>query len=214
MRGIVTGDNEFFFLTSARAKELGIPDKLLVRAVGRVRDVRGKCFDQEDLTRLETSGRPTFLLNVNGLAFEQLPEQVQKYLNAGESKGISKKTLIKTRKPWYRMETRKAPPIMFAYLGRRHVRFIRNRAGVVPLTCLLCVYPKNPSPDYVDRLCNVLSHPETIGNLRKVGKSYGGDAIKVEPRALERLPLPDTLVHSEGLDQFLSPKQGTLFEDM
>jgi len=214
MRGIVTGNNEFFFLTSARAKELGIPDRLLVRAVGRMRDVLGECFDQEDLTRLESSGRPTFLLNVNGLTFEQLPEQVQKYLNDGESKGLPKKTLIKTRKPWYRMETRKTPPIMFAYLGRRNARFIRNRAGVVPLTCLLCVYPKDSSPEYVDCLWNVLSHPETIGNLRKVGKSYGGDAIKVEPRALEQLPLPDTLVHSEGLDRFLSAKQGTLFEDM
>jgi len=214
MRGIVTGNNEFFFLTSARAKELGIPDRLLVRAVGRMRDVLGECFDQEDLTRLESSGRPTFLLNVNGLTFEQLPEQVQKYLNDGESKGLPKKTLIKTRKPWYRMETRKAPPIMFAYLGRRNARFIRNRAGVVPLTCLLCVYPKDPSPEYVDCLWNVLSHPETVGNLRKVGKSYGGDAIKVEPRALERLPLPDGVVRSEGLNGFFSTRQGALFEDI
>ena len=30
MRGIVTGDNEFFFMTSGRAKELGIPESLLV----------------------------------------------------------------------------------------------------------------------------------------------------------------------------------------
>lgn len=213
MRGIVTGDNEFFFLTSARAKELGIPDRLLVRAVGRMRDIQGESFDQEDLTRLEASGRPTYLLNLNGLAFEELPEQVQRYLNDGESRGLPKKTLIKTRKPWYRMETRKAPPIMFAYLGRRNARFIRNHAGVVPLTCLLCVYPKRSTPDYVERLWHVLSHPLTIGNLRKVGKSYGGDAIKVEPRALERLPLPEKLVRSEGLDRLAPPKQATLFEE-
>ena len=212
MRGIVTGDNEFFFLTSARAKELGIPERMLVRAVGRMRDVQGDRFGQEDLVRLEASGRPTFLLNVNGFSFEQLPEQVRRYLSSGESKGLPSKTLIKTRTPWYRMETRKAPEIMFAYLGRRHARFIRNTAGVVPLTCLLCVYPKDPSPEFVDRLCSVLFHPETIANLKRVGKSYGGDAIKVEPRALERLPLPDRLVKSEGLDQFLTPKQGKLFE--
>ena len=44
MRGIVTGDNDFFFMTSARAKELGIPDTLLVKAVGRMRDVQGEYF--------------------------------------------------------------------------------------------------------------------------------------------------------------------------
>lgn len=210
MRGIVTGNNEFFFMTSARAKELGIPDSLLVKAVGRMRDIQGETFDQKDMERLEAHGRPTRLLNVNGLPFDKLPACVRRYLEEGETRGLPNKVLIKTRKPWYRMETRKSPPIMFAYLGRRNARFIRNRADVVPLTCLLCVYPKHSSHEFIEHLWKVLSNPETIGNLRKVGKSYGGDAIKVEPRALERLPLPDALVHAEGLDKHLTPKQGTL----
>ena len=210
MRGIVTGDNDFFFMTSARAKELGIPDTLLVKAVGRMRDVQGEYFDPEDVHRLEDKGRPTRLLNVNGLTFDQLPVRVQKYLEDGEKSGLPNKTLIKTRRPWYRMETRKIPPILFAYLGRRSARFIRNRADVVPLTCLLCVYPKHSSPEFIEHLWKVLSNPETISNLKKVGKSYGGDAIKVEPRALERLPLPDALVRAEGLDKYLTPKQGAL----
>jgi hypothetical protein len=210
MRGIVTGDNDFFFMTSARAKELGIPDALLVKAVGRMRDVQGEYFDPEDIRRLEEKGRPTRLLNVNGLTFDQLPVRVQKYLEDGEKSGLPNKTLIKTRRPWSRMETRKIPPILFAYLGRRSARFIRNRADVVPLTCLLCVYPKHSSPEFIEHLWKVLSNPETISNLKKVGKSYGGDAIKVEPRALERLPLPDALVRAEGLDKYLTPKQGAL----
>lgn len=210
MRGIVTGDNEFFFMTSARAKELGIPDSLLVKAVGRMRDVQGEYFDPEDVSRLEDKGRPTRLLNVNGLPFDKLPARVQKYLEDGEKSGLPGKTLIKTRKPWYRMEIRKTPPILFAYLGRRSARFIRNRANVVPLTCLLCVYPKHTSSDFVDHLWKVLSNPETISNLKKVGKSYGGDAIKVEPRSLERLPLPDDLVRGEGLVKYMTPKQGAL----
>ena len=210
MRGIVTGDNEFFFMTSARAKELGIPDSLLVKAVGRMRDVQGEYFDTEDVSRLEDKGRPTRLLNVNGLPFDNLPARVQKYLEDGEKRGLPDKTLIKTRKPWYRMEIRKTPPILFAYLGRRSARFIRNRANVVPLTCLLCVYPKHESVDFVEHLWKVLSNPETIANLKKVGKSYGGDAIKVEPRSLERLPLPDDLVRAEDLAKYIAPRQGAL----
>lgn len=210
MRGIVTGDNDFFFMTLTRAKELGIPESLLVKAVGRMRDIEGEQFTPEDVDRLEARHRPTRLLYVNGLSFEQLPVAVQAYLKEGEGRGLDKKTLIQTRKPWYRMETRKSPPIMFAYLGRRNARFIRNHAGVVPLTCLLCVYPKREDLDFIERLWKVLTHHETIANLRKVGKSYGGDAIKVEPRALERLPLPDALVRSEKLDNYLGPKQGSL----
>jgi len=213
MRGIVTGDNNFFFMTSARAKKLGIPDSFLVKAVGRTRDVQGENFDPEDIERLEANGRPTRLLDLKGLPFDQLPASVQRYLKEGEARGLPGKALIKTRKPWYRMETRKSPPIMFAYLGRRNARFIRNRAQVVPLTCLLCVYPKHASPDFVEHLWKVLSDPETIANLRKVGKSYGSDAIKVEPRALERLPLPEALVHTEALNKYLEPKQRSLFDE-
>lgn len=211
MRGIVTGDNDFFFMTAARAKMLGIPDSMLVKALGRTRDVQGDRFGPEDIARLEHCGRPTRLLDVNGLPFDKLPEAVQRYLKEGASRGLPEKTLIKTRKPWYRMEKRKIPPILFAYLGRRKARFICNHADVVPLTCLLCVYPRRENPQFVNRLWNVLSHPETIQNLRLVGKSYGGDAIKVEPRALERLPLPEHLVYEQGLDKYVEPKQMTLF---
>ncbi|MCG3175047.1 MAG: Modification methylase Eco57IB [Myxococcota bacterium] len=210
MRGIVTGDNDFFFMTLTRAREIGIPESLLVKAVGRMRDIEGEQFTPQDVDRLEFRGRPTRLLHVNGLSFDQLPAAVQAYLKEGEKSGLDKKTLIQTRKPWYRMETRKSPPIMFAYLGRRNARFIRNHAGVVPLTCLLCVYPKREDADFVEHLWKVLSNPQTINNLRKVGKTYGGNAIKVEPRALERLPLPDALVHSEKLDKYLGPRQGSL----
>jgi len=210
MRGIVTGDNDFFFMTLTRARALGIPESLLVKAVGRMRDIEGERFAPEDVERLEARGRPTRLLNVNGLSFDQLPASVQAYLKAGERNGLDKKTLIRTRKPWYRMETRKSPPILFAYLGRRNARFIRNLAGVVPLTCLLCVYPKREDAAFIGRLWRVLSDPQTIRNLRSVGKSYGGDAVKVEPRALERLPLPDALVRSEKLDKDLDPRQGLL----
>lgn len=212
MRGIVTGDNGFFFMTLARAQELGIPESLLVKAIGRTRDVEGDHLDPEDIQRLEAKGRPTRLLYVNGLPFEQMPVAVQAYLRQGQQRGLPAKSVIRTRNPWYRMETRQSPPILFAYLGRRDARFIRNRAQVVPLTCLLCVYPKRPDPEFVEHLWNVLSNPETISNLRSVGKSYGADAIKVEPRALERLPLPEALVHAEGLHRYLTskPMQGSL----
>lgn len=212
MRGVVTGDNDFFFMTLKRAKEQGIPESLLVKAVGRVRDIEGENFSLQDIERLESRGRPTRLLYVNGLSFDQLPSPVQAYLKEGERRALNKKSLIRTRSPWYRMETRKIPPILFAYLGRRNARFIRNTAGAVPLTCFLCVYPRRTDDKFIDRLWRVLSHPQTIGNLRKVGKSYGGDAIKVEPRALERLPLPDDLVRAEGLEKYAQVKQVSLFD--
>jgi tRNA1(Val) A37 N6-methylase TrmN6 len=199
MRGIATGANDFFFFTSEQAAALGIPDDFLINAIGRTRDVDGDVINAETLRNLNAEGKPTLLFSPDGRPIDQFPEAVQKYLRKGERAGIHKKTLIATRRPWYKMEVRPAPPFLFAYLGRRNARFIRNFAKVVPLTGFLCVYPRQNDPAFINKLWKVLQHPETVANLSLVGKSYGGGAIKVEPRSLERLPLPTSITSDVGL---------------
>lgn len=199
MRGIATGANDYFFLTTKEAAYWHLPAEYLLPAVGRTRDVCGDEIRSETIKALEEQGKPTLLFSPDGRPKEQFPTSVQKYLRHGEGLGLPAKTLIATRRPWYKMETRSAPPILFAYLGRRNARFIRNLAGVVPLTGFLCIYPHQQSPGFVDKLWEILSHPETIRSLPLVGKSYGAGAIKVEPRALERLPLARAVTLRSGL---------------
>jgi adenine-specific DNA-methyltransferase len=200
MRGIATGANEFFFLTRRRAEEIGIPEEMLLPAVGRTRDVPGECVMRETLLELEESGRPTLLFAPEGRELDSFPATVREYLLEGQRAGLDQRPLIAQRRPWYKMEVRRAPAFLFAYLGRRRARFIRNQAGVMPLTGFLCVYPHRGDPVAVEKLWKVLSHPRTVDNLALVGKSYGAGAIKVEPRALERLPLPNEVLAEVGLD--------------
>lgn len=122
------------------------------------------------------------------------------YLLVGEEAGLNTRPLISQRRPWYKMEKRRVPPILFAYLGRRNARFIRNFAGVMPLTGFLCLYPRREDNDFIALLWKILQHPETVANLNLVGKSYGDGAIKVEPRALEKLPIPSSVVSEAGLE--------------
>lgn len=199
IRGIATGANEFFFMTAEQVKQTGIPEGYFTRAIGRTRDVPTEEITQETLDMLEAKGRPTFLLALNGDSFENYPESLKEYLRKGELLGLPQRPLISQRKPWYKTESRIAPPFLFAYLGRRNSRFIRNTAKVVPLTGFLCVYPKNDEREYIECLWKILNHPDTIANLSMIGKSYGGGAIKVEPRALERLPIPVHVVVQSGI---------------
>lgn len=208
VRGVATGANEFFFMTYEQVKEFGIPDNYFVRAVGRTRDVPTNEITQETLDSLQAKGRPTFLLALNGETFENYPEKLKNYLKNGETLGLPQRPLISQRKPWYKTESRIAPPFLFAYLGRRNARFIRNTARVIPLTGFLCVYPKSDDKEYTDRLWKILNHPDTMANLAIIGKSYGDGAIKVEPRSLEKLPLSDNVIGQFGL-----PTQMRLFED-
>ena len=104
------------------------------------------------------------------------------------------------------------PGLLFAYLGRRDCRFIENCAGVVPLTGFLCVYPWDTSKEYRAKLCRALNHPRTIANLPFVGKSYGGGAIKVEPRQLDSLEIPQEVLNEVGLKPVESFTQPALLE--
>ena len=205
MRGIATGANEFFFLTKEQAKQLGIPVKYQKLAIGRTRDATSNIIREEDILELEKKGRPTILLAIDEPE-ENLPEAVKTYLKKGIKLNLPNRALIKQRRSWFYMEKRQIPALLFAYLGRRNTRFIKNEVGVVPLTSFLCVYPKKNDEKFVNALWEILNHPETLKNLQLVGKSYGSGAVKVEPRNLERLPIPEELVG----DLPVSKKQETL----
>lgn len=192
-RGIATGCNSFFHLTVSQTAELGLPDEFLISAIGRTRDISGDQLTGNDLNDLEKRGRATRLFAPTGAPIESFPKCMQSYIEYGESLGLPSRSLISKRRPWYRMEEREVPPLLFAYLGRRNVRFILNRAGVLPLTGLLCVYPLHGGAVFAEQLWSGLRLPEALAGLSLVGKSYGGGAIKVEPRALERMPIDERL---------------------
>lgn len=210
MRGIATGQNDFFFMTPRQADELEIPRRYFVPALGRMRDVQTEPFTKKDLHTLDANGRPTLLLSLGDEPREKLPAALQRYLEHGEKIGLPESTLIATRNPWFRMERRAPPPFFFAYLGRRAVRFIRNQTDAVPLTCLLCIYPHDSSAENLARLWQVFSNPRTLANLRLVGKSYGDGALKVEPRSLQRLQLPDEVLAEAGLLVSTEPRQSEM----
>ena len=54
MRGIATGANEFFFLSTEQAKDLEISNEYLKLAVGRTRDVLGSSLNKKILPNLNS----------------------------------------------------------------------------------------------------------------------------------------------------------------
>jgi adenine-specific DNA-methyltransferase len=194
MRGIATGANEFFFLTKEKAREKNIPAEFLQTAIGRTRDVNSEKITFELIEALDKKGRPTLLFSPDGRKLEDFPLDTRNYLSQGEELGLPEKSLISQRKPWYRMEKRVPPTFLFAYLGRRNIRFIKNSINVLPLTGFLCVYSLSKESKFNENLWLALNHPDTLFNLQFVGKSYGSGAIKVEPRSLERLTIPNHII--------------------
>jgi len=201
MRGVASGANDYFLFTKKRAKEMEIPFDFFVRTLSRTRDVNKDILTIDMLEDLDDKGIPTLLLSLDDRQYMDFPTSVKEYIKLGEEIGLHERALISTRKPWYKMEKRTVPPIIFAYLGRRNCRFILNEAGIIPLTGFLCIYPKISDREMIHNLFLSLNHPETIKNLSLVGKSYGSGAIKVEPRSLEKLPIPNDVLSEFGVQK-------------
>ena len=208
MRGIATGANEFFFLTSEQIDKFKIPKKFFKRAVGRTKDITNSILSEDQLELLDKNNRPTYLLSIN--KEKEIPKSLQNYIQKGVDLKLHERSLIKQRTPWYKMEQRKIPPILFTYLGRKNSRFILNRARVLPLTGFLCVYPIYSDEEYIINLWKALNEPETIENLKIVGKSYGSGSIKVEPSNLNRLPIPEHIVLKYNLNRKYVSEHGQL----
>ena len=196
-RGIATGANEYFLKTRAQIQAENLPLAAFSRCVGRTRDLDGDVLNIERLDALEQDGRPTHLLYLEpGDACLQ-DENLQAYLRSGEGEGISVLPLVSTRKPWWKMERRNASPILFAYLGRENVRFVRNMAGALPLNGFLCIEPLHGNDP--ESVLLLLQDPRTIAALVYEAKSYGDGAIKVEPNAIERVSIPRTMLDEYGI---------------
>ena len=210
MRGIATGANEFFFLTKQQITELNLPFNFFKRTIGRTRDIQKDILTIEDLDDLDRKGRPTYLLYIEK-SNSKLPVVLINYIKNGEKLKINERSLVSLRKPWYKSEKRKIPEMLFAYLGRRNSRFIRNEADAVPLHCLHCVYTHSNDRAQINNLWQVLNHPETLENLKYVSKSYGSGALKAEPQNLKNLMIPEKLVEMYKLITFNKTANDRLF---
>ena len=195
MRGVASGSNEFFLMTKARLRELGLSEDDFVRTVPRVRDATTSTISLEFLNQLDASGRPTYLLSVD--QDTEIKGALKKYLELGVNQQINMGALVSTRKNWYFMEKRRPVPILFAYLGRRNNRFIDAQTDITPLTGFLCVYPR-PEVDK-QKLLKALNHPSSIQELSRIGKSYGDGAVKVEPGGLRKMVIPLEALTESGL---------------
>ncbi len=200
MRGIATGANDFFVLSDSEVAEWGLEQANLRPVLTKTREASGYIFSQADFDRLGREGKKRWLLYLTEPVTSGTPEA--RYIQHGEARSLHERSLVRTRPFWYAMEQRDPAPIYFTYLSRKRSRFIYNRANVLALNVFLCIYPISTisrNETMLKALLAVLNSLVAKDSLRYVGRTYGGDTIKVEPREMDRLPVlnPAKLTVSE-----------------
>ena len=189
MRGIATGNNKFFTFSDEELTTHKIDHRYVVPTVSKTRYVQKYVLTKEDFTQLKDQQRNIWLLNIQQDINTIQDENLEEYLEYGTNQNVPDGSLVKTRRVWYETEKRNIPSFLYTYLSRGNPRFILNEAKVRPLNTFLMIYPKEKielSEEVLTIFWVILNSQTTVRALRDVGRTYGGDTIKVEPKEMMR----------------------------
>ncbi|MCU0533408.1 MAG: N-6 DNA methylase [Hydrococcus sp. Prado102] len=196
-RGLATGANHFFVLTSEQISQYQLPKAFFQPILPSPRYL---LVDEIEADRFGNPilDRQLFLLTCylfEDDVFAKYPSLWQ-YLQLGREKGISDRYLCRHRNPWYSQENRPPAPFLCTYMGRENTsrgkpfRFILNRSMATASNVYLMLYPKpflkqalSARPLLLKKVwqaLNQLSEQTLIGESRV----YGGGLHKLEPNEL------------------------------
>ena len=226
-RGLATGNNKYFILSSEEIKCRKLPMQVFRPILPSPR------YISHDEIAADAEGNPIlerrlFVLDrrLEEAEIEQRYPTLWAYLVEGKAQGIAERYLCRHRTPWYRQETRPPAPFVCTYLGRsntaraRPFRFILNNSQATAANVYLMLYPK-PSLDAAmrqdatlkQRIWKVLNNICPQAMLGE-GRVYGGGLYKLEPKELGNIPATAIAELLPDLAQPHYEKQPDLFEGL
>jgi hypothetical protein len=176
-RGIATGHNDFFILSKASARTLGIGRKELMKILRRL---------PADSNSIDVAYLWVPDNNPSEASLRRIAE--------GEKLRVNQRYLCKHRTRWWRIQVHSPPDYLLAYMGRGRPRIVENRDGVLNLNNTHGLYIKEKVPiGLARRTVKWLGSKEGIEALSSQARHYYGGLWKLEPRDVERTRLPTSL---------------------
>ncbi len=198
-RGLATGSNSFFIMSSQQADERKIPRQFLKPILPGPRNITS------DIIEALPDGTPAVSPKLYLLDCNEPEEKIKaewprfyEYLQHGRTTDVHDAYLSSHRAPWYSQEQRPPAPFLCTYMGRsrngKHpFRFIWNRSRATAHNVYLMLYPKKCLQEAIS------NHPQleasvfealrgiTPAQLLSEGRVYGGGLHKVEPKELAQI---------------------------
>lgn len=195
--GMVTGNNRYFTLSLARAKELGLPPAdLLPISPPSSRHLRGLTFTEKAWQEMRRAGSAVYLFYPDA---KKPSKAALEYIATGERTKVDAAYKCRVRSPWWRVPQVGVPDLFVTYMNHDAPRLVANRAGVPYLNSIhgLTLHPAVKQLG-LDLLPMAMLNSLTLLGGELVGRSYGGGILKLEPKEADKLPVPSAATIEEA----------------
>lgn len=186
--GMVTGNNRYFAMSSARARALGLTSSDLIRlSPPGSRHLRGLSFTSAARNELDEAGSAVLLFRPAG----EPSDAAWAHIADGESQGVDQAYKCRVRKPWWRVPLVPPADLLLTYMNADTPRLCSNRARAHHLNSVHGVYLKPEHRDLGIWLLPLAAlNSMTLLGAEMVGRAYGGGMLKLEPKEADLLPVP------------------------
>ena len=188
-RGIATGRNAFFLLTDAEVENHQIPASALVPTIGSVKDLDVDTIDVDTFERLHERDLKRWLLMLR--PEDLTTPAIREYIELGVRQGVHSGFLASHRRHWFAVEDIAPAPLLLLPMSSREFRVIRNTRGVRHTNNFYGLYPLTDKVD-MDRAARWLRSRDGQRELRRVANRYGGGMLKLEPRMVGDVEVPES----------------------
>jgi adenine-specific DNA methylase len=199
--GMVTGNNRYFALSPARARDLGLESRELIQlSPPGSRHLRGLSFSTAAWRALGERERATLLFRPGG----EPSDAALAYIEAGEVLDVHTAYKCRVRSPWWRVPLVRPADLLLTYMNADTPRLCSNKANAHHLNSVHGVYLR-PGMRRIgkDFLPLAALNSMTLLGAETVGRAYGGGMLKLEPGEADRLPVP-AVAAVEGASPLLS----------
>jgi len=184
-RGIATGSNKYFLRNYKFIKSRLLDLNNFKPCISKASHVKGTIFSHEDFLKLKKSDKNIFLFD---------PIEIKKnekiLISEGEKLGIDKLYLPSHRKIWFNHESRNISKIWVPVFNRERVKFIFNETTCKSLTCFHSL-DVNLDEEKKRALVSLLNLDDLQENVLSQKRVYGGGLIKLEPKDILDIQIPD-----------------------
>lgn len=195
--GIVTGNNKYFAVSPARAKELGLRRSELLRlSPPGSAHLRGLALTTDLLAKLGKEGQSTLLFYPGATPS---PEAAA-YIADGHRTGVDTAYKCRVRKIWHQVPLVKPADLLLTCMNADTPRLTANEAQAHHLNSVHGVYLNAKDREIGRELLPLASlNSATLMHAEMVGRAYGGGILKLEPKEADVWAVPSAaLVRSRA----------------